>query len=138
MYKYFTKNHTCRYLDVINKLLASYNNSVHSKIGMPPNKVTPSNIYSVWQKMNSLRGKIPHGRVKFKMEDLVRITKENVKFAMGMKKIFSTEIFQVVKSIQRMPQPVYEFSDLQARPIVGTFYNYERVKDTVSHKPCFK
>jgi hypothetical protein len=81
---------------------------------MPPNKVTPSNIYSVWQKMNSLRGKIPHGRVKFKMEDLVRITKENVKFAMGMKKIFSTEIFQVVKSIQRMPQPVCELSDLQA------------------------
>jgi len=64
MYKYFTKNNTYRYLDVINKLLTSYNNSVHSTIGMPPSKVNPTNIYSVWQKMNSLGAKIPQGRVK--------------------------------------------------------------------------
>jgi transposase InsO family protein len=44
MYKYFTKNNTCRYLDVINKLLTSYNNSVHSKIGMTPSKVNSTNI----------------------------------------------------------------------------------------------
>jgi len=47
MYQYFTKNKTYRYLDVINNFLASYN-SVHSTIGMPPSKVYPSNIYSVW------------------------------------------------------------------------------------------
>ena len=41
MYKYFTKNNTYRYLDVINKLLASYNNSVHSTLGMPQVKWTP-------------------------------------------------------------------------------------------------
>jgi hypothetical protein len=108
MFKYFTKNNTYRYLDVIDKLLTSYNNSVHSTIGMPPSKVNPSNIYSVWKKMNSLRAKIPQGRVKFK----VRITKEKVKFAKGYEQTFSTEIFRVVKVIQRMPQPVYERSDL--------------------------
>jgi transposase InsO family protein len=48
MYKYFTKNNTYRYFDVLNNLLASYNNSVHSTIAMPPSKVSPSNIYSVW------------------------------------------------------------------------------------------
>jgi len=47
MYKYFTKNNTNRYLDVINKLLTGYN-SVHSTVGMPPSKVNPSNIYYVW------------------------------------------------------------------------------------------
>jgi transposase InsO family protein len=57
MYKYFTKNNTYRYLDVINKLLTSYN-YVHSTISMPPSKVSPSNIYSVWRKVNSLRAKI--------------------------------------------------------------------------------
>jgi hypothetical protein len=31
-----------------------------------------------------------------------------------------------------MPQPVYELSELQARPIEGQFYNYEHVKITVS------
>jgi Tat protein secretion system quality control protein TatD with DNase activity len=65
MFKYFTKNNTYRYFDVIDKLLTSYN-FVHSTICMHPSKVNPSNIYSVWKKMNSLRAKIPQGRVKFK------------------------------------------------------------------------
>ena len=99
---------------------------------MAPSKVNPSNIYSVWQKMNSLRSKIPEGRTKFKVGDPVRITKEKVKFVKGYEQTFSTEIFRVVKVIQRVPQPVYELSDLQARPIEGQFYNYELVKFTVS------
>ena len=66
------------------------------------------------------------------MRDLVRITKEKVKFAKGYDQNFSTDIFQVVKIIRRVPQPVYELSDLQDRPIDGQFYNYEFVKVTVS------
>jgi len=72
MYKYFTKYNTYRYLDVIDKLLTGYNNSVHSTIGMPPSKVNSSNIYTVWQRINSLWGKIPQGGLKFKVGDLVR------------------------------------------------------------------
>jgi len=121
MYKYFTKYNTYRYLDVINKLLIAYNSSVHSAIAMPPSKVRPSNIYSLWRKVNSLRAKIPQNVVKFKVGDLVRITKENVRFAKGYKQTFSTEIFRVVKFIQRVPRPVYELSDLQDRTIKGQF-----------------
>ena len=54
MFKYFTKNNIYCYLDVIDKLLTGYNSSVHSTIGMPPTKVNPSNIFSVWQRMNRL------------------------------------------------------------------------------------
>jgi hypothetical protein len=80
MFKYFTKNNTYRYFDFINKLLTSYN-SFHSTIDVPPSKVNPSNIYSVWKKIYSLRVKIPQGRVKLKVGGLVKITKEKVKFA---------------------------------------------------------
>jgi hypothetical protein len=125
-------------LDVIDKLLTSYNNSVHSTIAMPPSKVNPSNIYSVWKKMNSLRAKIPQGRVKFKAGDLVRITKEKVKFSKGYEQSFSSEIFQVVIVIQRMPQPVYELSDLQGRPMKGQFYKYELVKVAVTPQNEFQ
>jgi transposase InsO family protein len=51
MYKYFTKNNTYSYMDVINSLLESYNKSVYSSIAMAPGKVSPSNIYSVWRKI---------------------------------------------------------------------------------------
>ena len=69
MYKYFTKNNTYRYLDAIGKLLTGYN-STHSTLGMPPSKVNPSNIYSVWKRMNSLWAKIPEGSVKYKVGTL--------------------------------------------------------------------
>ena len=75
MFKNFTKNNTYRYLDVINKRLIGYKSSVHSAIGMPPSKVNPSNIYTLLRMVNSLRAKIPQSRVKFKVGDLVRITK---------------------------------------------------------------
>ena len=64
MFKYFTKNNTYRYLDVIDKLVTEYNTFIHSTIGILPSKFKPSNIYSVWQRMNSLWVKIPQGSVK--------------------------------------------------------------------------
>ena len=82
--------------------------------------------------MKSLWAKIPEGSVKYKVGDLVRITKEKVKFAKVYEQTFSTEVFPVVKVIRRVPQTVYELSDLQSRPIEGQFYNYELVKVTVS------
>jgi len=69
-YKYFKKNNTYRYLDVINKLLTGYNNSVHSAIGMPPIKVNPSNIYSVWRKVNGLGVKFLTAVLNLKLEIL--------------------------------------------------------------------
>jgi hypothetical protein len=48
------------------------------------------------------------------------------------------EIFRVAKILQRVPQPVYELTDLQDRPIEGQFYNYELVKVTVSPQTEFE
>jgi len=75
--------------------------------------------------------------VKFKVGDLVRITKVKIKFAKVYEQIFSTDIFRVVKVIRCVPQLVYELSDLQDRPIEGQFYNYELAKVTVSNKTEF-
>jgi hypothetical protein len=81
--------------------------------------------------VNSLKAKIPHGYVKFKTNDHVRITKEKVKFAKGYYQNCSTKIFRVLKIINHTPQPVYQLADLNNRPI-RQFYNYALVKDIVS------
>ena len=117
MYKYLTKKFTYRYLDIISELLPSYKNAVHSTRRMTRSKVNPSNIYSVWQKINSLRVKIPQWRVKYKVVDLVTIRKEKLKFAKGYEQTFSTDIFRFFKASQRLLQPVYELSDFKCRPI---------------------
>ena len=51
---------------------------------------------------------------------------------------FSKKIFRVTKFIQRVPQPVYELTDFQDRPIECEFYNYELVKVTVSPQTEFE
>jgi hypothetical protein len=125
-------------VDVLDKFVTAYNNSVHSTIGVAPSQVNSENIYAVWQRLKGLRSRIPEGRVKFKVGDLVRITKEKLKFAKGYEQNYSTEIFRVVKFINRKPQPVYELTDLNNRPIEGQFYNYELVKVTVSPETEFQ
>jgi hypothetical protein len=105
---------------------------------MAPSKVCPPNIYSVWRKLNSRQAKIPHGRVKFKVGDLVRITKRKVAFAKGYEERFSTEIFKVIKVITRAPQLVYELSDLQDRHTEGQFYNCKLGKVNLSPETEFQ
>ena len=43
-----------------------------------------------------------------------------------------------MKVVPRVPQPVYELSDLHNRPIEGQFYNYELVKVVVSPQTEFE
>jgi len=88
--------------------------------------------------MNSLWAKIPQGRVKFKLGNLVSITKLSLKFSKLYEQTFSTEMLRFAKVIHRVPQPVYELTDLQDRPIEGQFYNYVLFKVTVSQQPEFE
>jgi hypothetical protein len=55
-----------------------------------------------------------------------------------MEKTFSTEVFRVVKDIQRVTQPTYELSDMRNRPFEGQFCNYVFVNFTVSHSTEFQ
>jgi hypothetical protein len=70
--------------------------------------------------------------------NLVRITKQKVKLAKGYEQSFSTEIFRVVKVLQRVPQIVYELPDSQGRPIEGQFYKYELVRVTALPQTQFQ
>jgi hypothetical protein len=101
---------------------------------MPTSKVNPSNITTLWQKVNSLKDNIPQGRVKFKVRDNER--KREV--CQGYEQTFSTEIFRVFKVSHRLPQPVYVLSELQDPLIESQFYNYELVKVTVSPQTEFQ
>jgi len=43
MFKYFSHKNTLRYIDVLQDLVDSYNNTYHRSIGMAPNEVTSKN-----------------------------------------------------------------------------------------------
>ena len=114
-------SNTYRYTDVINNLLTRHNNCVHSTIGMPPTKVNPSSIYSVWKRINSLWTQILQDRVTYKLRDLEMITKEKVKFDKVYEQSFWTEIFQVVKVIHLVPNLI---TNCQTYKIVPSKANF--------------
>ena len=51
VWKYFTAKNTTKYIDVLQKLMYSYNHSRHRSIGMKPADVNPENESVVWQRL---------------------------------------------------------------------------------------
>ncbi len=47
MYRYMTFNKTKKYIDVLQDLVSSYNNSIHSTIGIAPINVTEANVEKI-------------------------------------------------------------------------------------------
>lgn len=52
MFKYFTHTNNCKYINVLDKIITSYNNKKHRSIGMAPIKVNDKNIVIVWKNLN--------------------------------------------------------------------------------------
>ena len=48
--KYFVKNKTKRWIDILPQLISNYNNTPHRSIGMSPNQVTDENADKVFKK----------------------------------------------------------------------------------------
>jgi len=59
-------------------------------------------------------------------------------FAKGAEQNFSTEIFRVVKVIERWTRPVYELEDLNRTPIDVHFYKEELTPFRVTKSTVYK
>lgn len=136
MWRYFTHNNTYRYIDVLQDLLHSYNNSFHRSIKMRPCDVNFDNIMTVWRNLyeekENKASKIVR-KPKFKVGDHVRITKYKHVFQKGYETNWSDEIFLIASIIRRSPLIVYTLKDLQNEMVIGTFYEKELQK--VSYDP---
>ena len=72
--------------------------------------------------MNAKGLRIRSVKVKFHVEEHLRISKEKLKFAKASKQNFSTEISRISKIVYRTPRPVYELEDLNKLLIDGQIY----------------
>lgn len=127
MWKYFTHNHTYRYLDVLDQLLHSYNHTYHSSIKRAPVEVTAENESDVW---DTLYGDMQNAKRKpcmFQPGDVVRVSKQKLTFEKGYETNWTEEVFVVTECVRRDP-PVYRIKDLLEEPIKGTFYPQELQK----------
>jgi hypothetical protein len=130
IWRYMHEKHVRRYIDVLQDLVASYNDTEHDSIGMPPSAVNESNESEV---LRSLYGSdwISKKNIKkkksesFKKGDFVRISKLKGKFEKGFRGNFSEELFVVNKVKPAHPYTLYELRDWDGEILQGSFYDKE-------------
>ena len=130
MFKYFTKNNTRRYIDVLHQFVGKYNNSYHRSIKMKPREVTEENSSIVWLNLYEKDWKIRNVKSKkFRVGNKVRISSEKTTFQKRYEEIWTEEIFTITHVIKGNPI-VYKVEDDSGESIKGTFYEKELQKVT--------
>lgn len=135
IYRHLTENQTKRYIDVLPKLVETYNNRHHRMIGTSPS-IAENDDTSHEEILN--RASIYHGKIKkksknkeiiFKIGDTVRVSKIKNKFSRGYNEQQQLEIFKIkgIKTDSVIPMYVLEtYNGLET--ISGSFYDFELVK----------
>jgi len=130
MSRYFTYKNLQRYIDVLPRLVASYNTSYHHSIGMSPNEVNANNEDHVRKRLYPRKKKARRACWHFELGDRVRMTsscRTYNPFEKGYAPKWTHKLFVVCK---RVPTtlPTYKLSDEMGEPIKGKkgFKRYKR------------
>ena len=101
------------YIDKLENIVSKYNNTYHSTVTVKPvdGKLTHINC------SKEINGE----DTKFKIGDIVRISKYKNIFAKGSVPNWSEEVF-VIKNVKNTALWTYFISDLEGEEIIGTFY----------------
>ena len=134
MFRYFTHNNTRRYLDDLDDLVHSYNNTHHRSIGMAPVHVNKDNEDVVRHRLYTLKPK--SFKWKYAVGDRVRIAMQRQPFRKGYLGQWSQEIFEIAARLPTVPV-TYELSDLTGERIKGRFYEPEIQQVLMSNDELF-
>ncbi|XP_070167538.1 uncharacterized protein [Polyergus mexicanus] len=118
----FTLNGTYKWVDALPRLVSDYNGRKHRTIGMRPLDVTPAIAEKLLDTVYSAI-KIA-GPAKFKVGDLVRVSRYKTIFEKGYTPNWTTEVFKIVK-VQRTNPVTYLLEDYCKKSVAGAFYKYE-------------
>lgn len=126
IFQAFSLQGSYKWLDVLPKILERYNNKIHRTIKMRPNdvkgpKIEKKLLKEVYNRARVLE--IP----KFKVGDLVRISKFKNTFEKGYLPSWSTELFKVENVMPTSPV-TYRLKDLKDSTVAGNFYAEELQK----------
>ena len=124
LYRYFHKNKTHRWVDVIDKIANGINNSVNRTTGVTPNSVTYDNAMALREKVYGDAYKPPNKRPKFVEGDHVKISREKGVFAKGYNPSYTMETFRI-KTVKNFNPPHYKLEDKNGETILGVFYEPE-------------
>ena len=96
LYKYFTYKNTHRYIDVLQDFVTGYNYTVHNATGMASAHVSDKDVLAIWQRLNEKAIRVRSVKAKYSVGQLLRISKEKVKFIKSAEQNYTTEIFRII------------------------------------------
>ena len=134
MWRYFTKKQSVRYIDVLQDIIRSHNNTFHRTIGMPPSEVNATNQEEVWQRIYGYENV---GILKYRVGDCVRISNAKRQFKKGYMANWTEQLFTIVDAHRSEP-PVYRLADWHGERLEGTFYEPELQKIVVSKDNTYR
>ena len=142
IYRYMVQKNTPRYIDVLSKLVDSYNKTWHSGIRMEPINVNKKNEKQLWWQMYWPREPYDPNKkpisYAFKVGDHVRTTYIRKPFQREYDSRWTGEIFKISRRFMRQGQPIYRVVDWYNDPVKGTFYQKELQKVEVTDQDIFK
>jgi transposase InsO family protein len=121
MFKYFSYKNTLKYIDVLDDLLHSYNNTYHRSIDMTPSQVDTSNENTIAKRLYPIK---PNPKWKFDVGDRVRISKAKRVFKKGYLPNWTDELFTIAERFPTHPV-TYALKDYGGEDIKGKFYEFE-------------
>lgn len=125
LFKEFSARGSYRWIELLPTITKIYNNRKHRTIGMKPIDVHENTILKAYDYLKILRKKR-----KFRLGDVVRISKYKSAFEKGYTPSWSTELFKIVKLNNTNP-PTYLIESSEGEPIKGCFYEAELQKTNI-------
>jgi len=130
LFKHFTATSSNRWIDCIDSIVRQYNNTYHTTIKMKPAEVKKKHEKQILAELNrkKLRNiKTRKIKPKFKIDDIVRISKYKNIFDKSYNFNWTPELFRIISVFPTIPI-TYQLEDLNSKLILGRFYEYELKK----------
>lgn len=111
MFKYFSKTGKRRYIDILDDLINSYNNTYHTSIKMTPNEVNNDNEKNVFENLYGVHSKREllkkYKTPKMKAGDTVRKKYDKSVFDRGYYPNWTDETYIIDKSMKNLNKSLY-------------------------------
>jgi hypothetical protein len=132
LFRHIVNHNNPRYIDDLQALVTSYNETFHSGIQSEPEKVNKKNQRKLWWQMywpkKPRKGRRRKVKFAFQIGDEVRISFIRSAFQREYSAKWSREIFKVSDKFPRQNQPLYKLVDWDGDPVQGTFYQKQLQK----------
>lgn len=118
--KYLLDRKTKRWIDAIDSLVKSYQNSYHRTIGMSPNEVTDENAHLIRARLYPDMTPLRQKAAKYAVGDHVRIFMHRPEVGYkGYDVQWSFQVYQIHSVLRYREQIQYRLQDFKGRLIKG-------------------